>query len=193
MRPLRNYKNEHRAPGELAAVYGRLATLRPDDLRSHIGLAQAWLQAKEYDKAIPVYQKILEKWPKESSAYAFILADTMIKAGKKKEAVEWAKGYYEVDSVETSDLSTLAEVLGRAGEHGEAIGLFLKAAEREADVQKKLTLIVRAAKQAEGDRDWARAEAMITDFAKQYPDDKVVQARADHYLMRLKNVREMSK
>ena len=54
------------------------------------------------------------------------------------------------------------------------IGLFLKAAERE-DVQKKLTQIVRAAKQAEGDPDWARAEAMIPSLSEPTMDPQFAQ------------------
>jgi tetratricopeptide (TPR) repeat protein len=92
------YKNSRRDPKDVAAVCEKLATLKPDDLQAHLDLAQVWLQAKEYDKAIAEYQRLLKQWPKESSAYAFLLADTMIQAGRKAEAVEWAKGYYGVDT-----------------------------------------------------------------------------------------------
>jgi len=164
----------------------RLTELNPQDIRTHLKLALLYCRTEDHAKAIDRYKLVLERWPREGRAHTFMLINTMVKVGRKEEAAEWAKGHFSEEKGDAEDMVVLAGVMTRVDDTKEAIRLYVKAAEKDDNPQRKLSYLLSAARLAEQLKDHRKALELIEGFMKQYPDDKPLQLRARDYLIGLK-------
>lgn len=168
-------------------IYEKLLKLAPDDNRWTMGLATAYQQTKQYDKAIEVHKKLMAADPRglgQSSAYQ--VATLLLQAGKKDEAATWAKEHLAGNGNTPFGQMMLANFYEQAGMVAEASEVLGKLREQSQQPQQKAEYSFRIARVAQRAKDYKKAEEELQKLLKEFPDDKAMAARANGELQRLK-------
>ena len=168
-------------------VYQKLLELAPNDRRFVLGLATAYQENKQYDKAIEVHQKFYAADPKVAGmSSVYQIAQLYLQAGKKDEAVKWAKEHLAGETTSSYGGTMLINFFEQAGMIPEAMEALAKLRDQAQQPQQKADHSLHMADLARKIRDYKKAEEEIQKVLKDFPDDKSITARANGALARLK-------
>ncbi|MCY3020536.1 MAG: tetratricopeptide repeat protein [Planctomycetota bacterium] len=178
------YSAGARDPAKAVAVYEKLVQQKPNDPNILNRLASAYQEAKQYDKAIEVHQKLLASDPNgrgQSSVYQ--IAQLLLQSGKKDEAVKWAKEKMTGDSKSPYGVLTLANIYEKAGMLAEAEDGYRKMRELAQDPQQKAEYTLRIADFARQQKNYKKAEEELQQLLKQdFPENRGFAMRANAML-----------
>ena len=104
----------------------RWLTENPNDIIADIALAENYINLASIDDVAAMYLELLKKY----NRLPILLnnaANVLYKAGKKEQALDYAKEAYEKVPKNVAVIDTLAWILSRNGEHQRALPLFREA------------------------------------------------------------------
>jgi len=156
------YGYGQRDPAKAVAVYEKLVAVKPADVTYINRLASVYQETKQFDKAVAVFHKMIEANPAAAGPGPHSqIAQLLLMAGKKEEAVAYAKEHLPNDPSDTGTPSMLESFLNQAGlpaEAEEAIKKQLAAAKTPA---AKGDCMLRIADLSRQHKDYAKAEEQI--------------------------------
>jgi len=149
----------------------------PDDREAAMHLLSAYERVRNYDKAVPLLQKLMEKYPKESPMLSTRLVFLYIQAGQKDKAAELASGML-AKGPETSELhGRVASIYLQLGKVDEALGQYEAAAKLSKTPTERERYQLSAAHAARRSKEYAKAEGFIKELAKSKSKAIVAQAK----------------
>ena len=175
-------------PAKAAAYSEKLAATKPNDKPAQYKLAASYQQAKQFDKAIDVYKKLMAgsgERKEEVRSQAFQVGMLTLQAGKKDDAVAWMKDNFIKDISQSRDYSMLAMFYEQAGMNAEAEEALNKEAELTKSPDEKADAHLRIADIAFRKKDWAKAEEVAKSVAAEFKDNTNIQARASAMVKRV--------
>jgi tetratricopeptide (TPR) repeat protein len=166
---------------KLVAVREKLLQLSPNDTQAMMQLATAYPQNNQYDKAIEMWQKLMAADPKSfGQSAAFQISTLLNRAGKKDEAVKWAKEHLGEQP------TNLANFYLQAGMIPEAEELYAKLREQATIPEQKAQYTLDIARAAQRGKDYKKAEEEAQRVLKEFPDQRMYIGQANAILQQLK-------
>lgn len=138
--------------------------------------AEAYANLEEYDKAIAIYDELIQDEPKESMHY-MLKEYCLYEAGKYEEAAKTYETGYEMTK-EEEFLSLLANLYVSTGEYAKALAIVAESdSVEEETIQQELQFldIVICEKQ----QDYAGAYEKAASYCETYPEDEKGQKEKD--------------
>jgi tetratricopeptide (TPR) repeat protein len=174
-----------RNPEKAVLACEKLLELRPNDVELQQQLAMLYQQTKQFDKAVELSRKMAAAAPPDQKGqYSYQLAQTLLRAGKKDEAVAFAKENLKSEAG-SPGLFQLVSIYEQAGAHAEAEAVLTAAAQTAKEPKERADLLLQAADMMIRRQDYAKAEERISSVLREFKDNRDVRARANDVLVRL--------
>jgi tetratricopeptide (TPR) repeat protein len=113
--------NQHE---EAVVAFNEAAKQKPQDVKTNYYLAQAYEQAKQYEKAEEVYKLLAEISPEEADNFHKTILFMYDKAGNHEKAIEAAKRIIELKPNSAADIYNLGLMYQKLKRYDEAIKTF---------------------------------------------------------------------
>ena len=164
-----------------------MCALRPDDKNLQRRVAVYYQQAKQFDKAIVAYRRLLDgaATNEEGQQYSMMVGQVLLQSGKKQEAVEWMKSSLGKEGAGARELGMLSMFYEQAGMAAEAEGALSQAENAARSAPDKAEYKVRRGELALRRKDYTKAEELIRGALKDCPDNTALASKVSFALKRL--------
>jgi tetratricopeptide (TPR) repeat protein len=186
------YSNAKPDQEKATLYYEKLMALRPDDKNLQYRMINKYQMTRQFDKAVEVGQKLFvsAKTDAEKRALAMQVAQIILGAGKKADAVAWLQANFPKANASTGDLSNYAMTLEQAGMPKEADEALAQAAAAAKTPRDKAECVLRAAEMQLGRQQYDKAEELLKAVLDDCKDDPNIVQRANMTLDRIKRTKE---
>jgi len=173
------YLTYKREPAAAVVFAEQIAELRPTDNSAQIRVAGLYQQAQQFDKAVAVYQKLMDNAPKESKCqWGFQIAQLYVNSNKKDEAAAYLKEKLAPIATQSWEFVSLASIFEQLAKDDDAVAMLGRAVELSKTPDEKADVALRQADYAKRHKDYAKAETILRGLLKEFKENKAVRTRA---------------
>ncbi len=123
--------------------YKKTITLKPNAKAAYFGLASAYLNAKQYDEAIKIYEELIVKFPEDKRNCLSSLMGAYQQAGRNDDAIKTAEEYLKENPDQAHAYTTVANLYNNLKDYDKAIQMYKKALELEENVDNQANYLMQ--------------------------------------------------
>ena len=117
--------------------YKKAIILKPNARAAYFGLASAYQNSKQYDKAIELYEELIAKFPEDKQNYLSSLMWAYQRADRNEDAIKTAEEYLKEKPDKAHVYSTTASLYNNLKDYDKAIQMYKKAIELEENADNQ--------------------------------------------------------
>ena len=170
-------------PAKALAITEKLAVADPDDRDTALHLISAYERARQYDKAIALLEKLIDKEPRDAAFLASRLVHLYVQNKQQDKAVAYAKAMAEKDPKSPEAQSRVAGIYQRLNMVDEALAAYEAAAGLATSDAQRDRYLLSAAHAARSAKKYEKAEALAKRLANS--GSKITAAQAKRLLFDL--------